>query len=117
MRPLLARFSEPVSSGHLPSWADFITTTSGSRFSVLTGSLAGLLSSVGLVALSPGVWTATLKLGSAPFPYDNPALVSVPLAFAVSWAVSVLDRSSAATLVRASFGAQHVRAQTGLGIE
>src|SRR6202790_3044941 len=27
MRPLLARFSEPVCSGHLPSWADFITTT------------------------------------------------------------------------------------------
>src|SRR5246127_1746404 len=92
-------------------WPDF--TTRGA----VSGSLVGLLASVGLVALSPGVWTATLKLGSAPFPYDNPALVSVPLAFAVSWAVSVLDRSTAATLVRASFGAQHVRAQTGLGIE
>jgi len=92
-------------------WPDL--TTRGA----VSGSLAGLLSSVGLVALSPGVWTATLKLGPAPFPYDNPALVSVPLAFAVSWAVSVLDRSTAAALVRASFGAQHVRAQTGLGIE
>jgi cation/acetate symporter len=92
-------------------WPDL--TTRGA----VSGSLAGLLSSVGLVALSPGVWTATLKLGPAPFPYDNPALVSVPLAFAVSWAVSVLDRSAAAALVRASFGAQHVRAQTGLGIE
>jgi cation/acetate symporter len=75
-------------------WSDL--TTRGA----VSGSIAGLLSSVGLVALSPGVWTATLKLGSAPFPYDNPALVSVPLAFAVSWAVSVLDRSTAATLVR-----------------
>jgi cation/acetate symporter len=92
-------------------WPDL--TTRGA----VSGSLAGLLASVGLVALSPGVWTATLKLGPAPFPYDNPALVSVPLAFAVSWAVSVVDRSTAATLVRASFGAQHVRAQTGLGIE
>src|SRR5258708_36893569 len=36
MRPLLARFSEPVWSGHLPFWADFITTTSGFRFSVHT---------------------------------------------------------------------------------
>src|ERR1700720_3476820 len=27
MRPFLAQFSEPVWSGHLPSWADFITTT------------------------------------------------------------------------------------------
>ena len=27
MRRFLARFSEPVWSGHVPSWADFITTT------------------------------------------------------------------------------------------
>ncbi|RZN27628.1 cation/acetate symporter ActP [Bradyrhizobium sp. Leo121] len=92
-------------------WPDL--TTRGA----VSGSLAGLLASVGLVALSPGVWTATFKLGPAPFPYDNPALVSVPLAFAVSWAVSVLDRSAAAASVRASFGAQHVRAQTGLAVE
>lgn len=92
-------------------WPDL--TTRGA----VSGSLAGLLASVGLVALSPGVWSATFKLGPAPFPYDNPALVSVPLAFAVSWAVSVLDRSAAAASVRAAFGAQHVRAQTGLGVE
>src|SRR5260221_1727231 len=36
IRPLLARFSEPVWSGHLPSWADFITTTPELKFSVLT---------------------------------------------------------------------------------
>ena len=36
MRPLLARFSEPVWSGHLASWADFITTTPELEFSVHT---------------------------------------------------------------------------------
>ena len=36
MRPFLVRLSEPVWSGHLPSWADFITTTSGIRFLVHT---------------------------------------------------------------------------------
>src|ERR1700746_338594 len=36
MRPFLARFSEPVWSGHLPSWADFITTTPELKFSVHT---------------------------------------------------------------------------------
>src|SRR5437870_3911460 len=46
-------------------WPDL--TTRGA----VSGSLAGLLASVGLVALSPGVWTATFKLGPAPFPYDN----------------------------------------------
>jgi len=36
MCPFLAQLSEPVWSGHLPSWADFITTTPVCRFSVHT---------------------------------------------------------------------------------
>ena len=39
MRPFLARFSEPVWSGHFASWADFITTTLELEFSVHTGDL------------------------------------------------------------------------------
>ena len=81
----------------------------------VAGSLAGLLCALFLVVLSPGVWTATLKLGPAPFAYDNPALFSVPLAFAISWLVSRLDRSLAGKAVRAAFTAQHVVAQTGFG--
>jgi tripartite-type tricarboxylate transporter receptor subunit TctC len=42
MRPFLARFSEPVWSGHLPSWADFITTTPVFRFSVHTPGAGGM---------------------------------------------------------------------------
>jgi cation/acetate symporter len=79
----------------------------------VAGSLAGLLSALVLVALSPGVWTATLKLGTAPFPYDNPAVFSVPLAFLTTWLVSRLDRSPAGAAVRSAFQAQHVTAQTG----
>jgi hypothetical protein len=44
MRRFLARFSEPVWSGHVPSRADFITTTPELKFSVhtaVTGSSAG----------------------------------------------------------------------------
>jgi hypothetical protein len=37
MRRFLAPFSEPVWSGHVPSWADFITTTPELKFSVHTG--------------------------------------------------------------------------------
>jgi hypothetical protein len=40
MRPFLAQFSEPAWSGHLPSWADFITTALGSRFSVHTAGFS-----------------------------------------------------------------------------
>src|ERR1700724_3129881 len=37
MRQSLARFSEPVSSVHAPSWADFITATPAFKLSVHTG--------------------------------------------------------------------------------
>ncbi len=79
----------------------------------VTGSLAGLILALVLVALSPGVWTATFKLGPAPFPYDNPALFSLPLAFFTTWLVSRFDRSKEAVRVRFAFDAQHVAAQTG----
>src|SRR5215475_10418898 len=48
MRPFLARFSEPVWSGHLASWADFITTTPELEFSVNTGLLRPFLARGGL---------------------------------------------------------------------
>ncbi len=81
----------------------------------VSGSLVGLVSALVLVALSPSVWTATLKLGAAPFPYDNPALFSVPLAFLTTWLVSRLDRSREGEAARAAFEAQYVTAQTGFG--
>src|ERR1700674_148062 len=37
MRQSLARFSEPVSSVHAPSWVDFITATPAFKLSVHTG--------------------------------------------------------------------------------
>jgi cation/acetate symporter len=86
-------------------------TTRGALF----GGLAGLIGSVVLVILSPAVWKSVLGFPAAIFPYDHPALVTMPLAFLVAYAVSRLDRSAAAAAERAAFGAQYVRAQTGLG--
>ncbi|MNN99773.1 Cation/acetate symporter ActP [compost metagenome] len=50
------------------------------------------------------------------FPYDQPALFSMPLAFAVLIVVSALDRSAQARRDRAGFDDQLVRAETGLGM-
>lgn len=80
----------------------------------VSGSICGLGVSLLLVLLSPGVWTITLGLGQAPFPFDNPALFSVPIAFLVTWIVSVMDHSKAGDRVRGAFEAQQVKAQTGL---
>jgi cation/acetate symporter len=81
----------------------------------LAGGLAGLISAVTLVILSPAVWKAVLGNPAAIFPYDHPALISMPLAFLVAYVVSRLDTSVAAANERSAFGDQYVRAQTGFG--
>jgi cation/acetate symporter len=81
----------------------------------LWGGLAGLTCAVVLVILSPAVWKSVLGNPTAIFPYDHPALISMPLAFLVAYVVSKLDTSAEAASERASFGDQYVRAQTGFG--
>jgi len=82
----------------------------------VAGSISGLICALAMVALSPGVWTNVLNLGPALFPYDNPALFSVPLAFAVTFLVSVTDHSRAANAAREKFNAQYVTAHTGISV-
>jgi cation/acetate symporter len=86
-------------------------------FGSLIGGFLGLISSVGLVILSPTVWESVLNYakGSAPFPYDNPALFSMAIGFVGIWLFSLLDRSQRARKEQASFDAQYVRSETGIG--
>ena len=83
----------------------------------LIGGFLGLISAVVMVVLSPSVWEVTLghPKGSAPIPYENPALFSMTIAFVGIWLFSVLDHSKRAQLDRAGFDAQFVRCQTGIG--
>ena len=57
-----------------------------------------MISAVTLVVLGPTVWEKVLlhPVGSAPFPYGNPALFSMIIAFVGIWLFSVLDRSQTA---------------------
>ncbi|MGT2457355.1 cation/acetate symporter ActP [Cupriavidus basilensis] len=79
------------------------------------GVASGLVSSVTLVFLSPAVWKNVLGHPSAIFPYDHPALFTVPFAFLVIYLCSRFDRSASAEAERQAFDAQLVRAQTGHG--
>ncbi|PSC04421.1 cation acetate symporter [Alsobacter soli] len=81
------------------------------------GGFLGLAAALVGVVLSPGVWEAVFgnPKGSAPFPYDNPALFSMTIAFAGIWIGSLLDSSKRAAEDRAGFPAQYVRSQTGIG--
>lgn len=81
----------------------------------LAGGYVGLLSAMGFVVFSKLVWVDVLHFAEPLFPYTQPALFSMPLAFLVAYAVSRLDRSARAKAERAAFADQFVRAQTGLG--
>ncbi len=81
----------------------------------LWGGLTGLVSAMALVICAPAVWVGVLGHEKALFPYDQPALFSMPLAFLVIIVVSTLDRSARANRERAAYADQFVRAQTGLG--
>jgi cation/acetate symporter len=49
------------------------------------------------------------------FPYEQPALFSMPLAFFFTWLFSVTDKSARAAGERLAFEDQYVRSQTGFG--
>ncbi len=85
----------------------------------VAGGTVGLVLAVGLIIFGPPVWEAVLghPRGSAPFPYSNPAIFSMPAAFIVSWLVSVLDRSAQAGKEKLAFMPQFVRSMTGVGAE
>jgi cation/acetate symporter len=81
----------------------------------LVGGYGGLTSAVLLVVLSKSVWVAVLGNPVALFPYDQPALFAMPIAFTLTVVGSWLDRSERATAEVAAFEDQYVRAQTGYG--
>jgi cation/acetate symporter len=91
------------------TWKRFTT-----RGAVLGGGL-GLLSAVTLTILGPAVWVKVMGHATAIFPYDNPALFSMTLAFIGCWLGSVTDHSAEAKVEAVKFTEQLVRAETGYG--
>ncbi|MCC8993024.1 MAG: cation acetate symporter [Candidatus Contendobacter sp.] len=79
------------------------------------GSIAGLVSAVLIVVLSKAVWVTVLGNKDPIFPYEQPAIFSMPLAFFMAWLGSVTDSSARAVKEKAAFEDQYVRAQTGFG--
>src|SRR4051812_45547779 len=81
----------------------------------LLGGLTGLVSAVVLVVLSKAVWVVVLENPAPIFPYEQPALFSMTLAFLVTIVVSKLDNSASAAKEKELFEDQNVRSQTGIG--
>jgi len=88
-------------------WGGF--TTRGA----IWGALVGLSTSIVLIVLGPQVWVSVLGNSEALFPYDYPALFTMPLAFAVMIVVSKLDASARAVTDRDNYQALLWRAEFG----
>jgi cation/acetate symporter len=71
-------------------WRPF--STRGAQASMIVGTLSALL----LIFLSPTIQVSVLGRESAPFPLRNPGIVTIPLAFLVGVAVSLLAPEPAA---------------------
>ena len=87
-------------------WRGF--TTAGAVASMTTGTGAALL----LIYLSPTIQIDVLKNTAAIFPLKNPALVTVPLSFAVGILVSLLRPEA-----KAAVGFDEVESRALLGVK
>ena len=72
-------------------------TTAGA----IAGGSAGLASAIGALILGPSVWVEVLGHAHPIFPYQYPTILSMPLAFTVATAVSLLPQMGKAQFQRA----------------
>jgi cation/acetate symporter len=86
-------------------------TTRGALF----GGYGGLVSAVLFVLFSKSVWVDVLHNAAPLFPYTQPALFAMPLAFLLAYVFSKTDSSVRAGQEIEAFEDQYVRAQTGYG--
>jgi cation/acetate symporter len=75
----------------------------------VSGLASGLAASIGLILLGPAFHGAF-----APFPLENPGLVSIPAGFLAAWVGTMLSRDRSS---EAKYPELIVRANTGLGAE
>jgi len=106
-----------AASGNFPVLALSLFWSGLTTRGAVWGGYVGLGVAVLLTVLGPTVWTDTMHMGPAIFPFKNPALFSMPLAFIFAWLMSITDKSECADLDRAGYESQKVRSETGLGAE
>ncbi|WP_371324106.1 cation acetate symporter [Dechloromonas sp. ZY10] len=81
----------------------------------LWGGYSGLISAVCFVLFSKSVWVDVLGNKAALFPYTQPALFAMPIAFLMAYIMSKADASARAKQEIEAYEDQYVRAQTGYG--
>ena len=77
------------------------------------GAVVGMISSVGLIVVGPQVWVSVLGYEEALFPYNYPALFTLPLALLTTWVFSVSDGSVRAKADRDNYHKLLLRSEYG----
>jgi cation/acetate symporter len=102
-----------AASANFPALLLALTWRRFNTAGAVTGVLVGVISSIGLIILSPTVWPGPDSEGS-PFGLENPAIISVPLGFLGCWLGTVLSKEGR---TEATYQELEVRAETGIGAE
>ncbi|MBF0283191.1 MAG: cation acetate symporter [Magnetococcales bacterium] len=79
------------------------------------GGLMGLFSTIIMVVLSKTVWVDVFGHAAPLFPYKDPAIFSMTMAFVGTWFFSITDGSERAKREKRAFEAQSIRCETGIG--
>ena len=89
---MIAMATSIAASANFPLLILAIYWTGLTTRGALAGASFGLVSSVALTIMGPTVWTKVLGLGPALFPYDSPAIFTVPATFLVCILASIAVR-------------------------
>jgi len=79
------------------------------------GGWIGLTTATVLTVISKAIWVDVIGNKEALIGLDNPAIISIPVAFLSIWFFSITDTSKRAKEDIAGYAAQDVRCQTGIG--
>jgi cation/acetate symporter len=82
----------------------------------VAGGLVGFVSSISLIIMGPKVWVSIIGASEALFPYDYPALFTLPAALLTMIIVSKFDKSESAEMDRKAFDRQVVAAELGTSV-
>ena len=82
-----------AASANLPSLLVVLFWKKATANGIIASILTGIVSSVGLILLSPDMWARYgLNPANAPMPLNQPGIISIPLSFLVLVAVSLLGQ-------------------------
>jgi cation/acetate symporter len=102
-----------AASANFPALLLALTWRRFNTAGAVTGVLFGVVSSIGLIIMSPTVWPGPDSQGS-PFGLENPGIISIPLGFLGCWLGTMLSREKEG---ERTFDELYVRSETGLGAE